>query len=75
MIRIRFRGSRRKLLKTISRVSTSVNIRTIIRFRNMVRLSESQIQDHNKHESQGQVSFRIKIRIIFGVSLMIKVGV
>lgn len=54
MIRIRFKGSRRKLLKAISGISISVNRRAIIRFRDMVRVGV---------RVRFKIIIRVKIRV------------
>lgn len=55
MIRIRFKGSRRKLLKAISGISISVNRRAIIRFRDMVRVVRVRVRF--------KIIIRVKIRV------------
>lgn len=55
IIRIRFRGSRRKLLKAISGISISVNRRAIIRFRDMVRVVRVRVRF--------KIIIRVKIRV------------
>lgn len=55
IIRIRFRGSRRKLLKAISGISISFNRRAIIRFRDMVRVVRVRVRF--------KIIIRVKIRV------------